>query len=289
MLKARRRLRLIAVAAYGLAFKRRLVGMLVIPMLTWAGGFASISNDTLEALVMDFRWLLHKDMAADTPPVLCYEIADWEAHPGFARDLSALRCAIRLHSKVPVWIEDASLRLAGRRWPSLLPLTVSTLEQLGWGCDDRGSFVCRRDSFGQVRSFEVGVGSVAVLVEWLRDVYRRRGLEQCRRVTRLQHRAAEDGLAQGLVLPGPPAGCLAVFQGHRWAWRTSSSMLERRCALVTGCSAWHKQKRCALWTARRSFACLSLWRCQAVASTFAVELRSYCGPGCGCQKTAAPA
>ncbi|CAE7262781.1 unnamed protein product, partial [Symbiodinium sp. KB8] len=184
LLKARRRLRLIAVAAYGLAFKRRLVGMLVIPMLTWAGGFASISNDTLEALVMDFRWLLHKDMAADTPPVLCYEIADWEAHPGFARDLSALRCAIRLHSKVPVWIEDASLRLAGRRWPSLLPLTVSTLEQLGWGCDDRGSFVCRRDSFGQVRSFEVGVGSVAVLVEWLRDVYRRRGLEQCRRVTR---------------------------------------------------------------------------------------------------------
>ncbi|CAE7862903.1 unnamed protein product [Symbiodinium microadriaticum] len=212
LLKARRRLRLIAVAAHGLHQKRRLMGILVVPMLCWAGGYASVAENTLEALLADFRWLWHKDLAADTPPVLCYEIADWEVHPGFARDLAALRCAVGLLCRTPVWLDGASLRLVGRKWPTLLPCTVTVLEDLGWWCDLRGAFVHRRDSYGQVRSFEVGVDNFDILTEWLRDVYRRRGLRRCGR-------------------------------GHRWAWGSSNTSRERRCALVTGCSAWHKHKK----------------------------------------------
>ena len=206
LLKARRRLRLIAVAAHGLHQKRRLMGILVVPMLCWAGGYASVAENTLEALLADFRWLWHKDLAADTPPVLCYEIADWEVHPGFARDLAALRCAVGLLCRTPVWLDGASLRLVGRKWPTLLPCTVTVLEDLGWWCDLRGAFVHRRDSYGQVRSFEVGVDNFDILTEWLRDVYRRRGLRRCGRVATSLHRSEEEGLAQGLTVLRPFRG-----------------------------------------------------------------------------------
>ena len=45
------------------------------------------------------------------------------------------------------------------------------------------------------------------------------------------------------VLPGPPPRSLATFEGHRWAWRSAKDTLERRSALVTGCSVWHKQRK----------------------------------------------
>ncbi|CAE7217270.1 unnamed protein product [Symbiodinium sp. CCMP2592] len=241
--KVRRRLRLIAVAVRSLATKCRFMNMLVLPMLTWAGGYASVPQDTMEALMADFRWLLHKDLAADSPPVLCYELAGWEVHPGYARDLAALRGAAGLHCRVPVWLEEASVRLAGQRWPAMLPVTREVLANLGWWCDARGSFILRRDSYGQVRSFEVGVDSFETVAEWLRDAYRRRGLANCGRVVKALHREEEPDLAQDLALPGPPKDYLAVFAGHRWAWRSSSDTLERRSAMVTGCSAWFKHKK----------------------------------------------
>ncbi|CAE7159456.1 unnamed protein product, partial [Symbiodinium necroappetens] len=46
---------------------------------------------------------------------------------------------------------------------------------------------------------------------------------------------------EGLDLPGPAAGSLVTCEGHKWAWKSAKSTLERRCALVTGCTAWHKQ------------------------------------------------
>ena len=117
--KARRRIRLIAVAVQGLPAKRRFLSMLVLPMVTWAGGYGTIPARDLKALIAEFRWLLHKDLAADSPPVLTYEVMGWELHPGFAKDLAALRCAVGLQCRVPVWVDEASVRLAGKRWPAL--------------------------------------------------------------------------------------------------------------------------------------------------------------------------
>ena len=72
--KALRRLRLIGVAARGLLAKNRLLSVLVVPMLTWAGGFATVPAETHVELVSSFRVLLSKDLAADTPSTLCYEV-----------------------------------------------------------------------------------------------------------------------------------------------------------------------------------------------------------------------
>ena len=110
--QARRRLRLIGVAARGLEFKQRLMRTLVLPMLTWAGGFATLPDDGMAAVVADSRRLLHKDLSVDAPPVLTFEIGGWECHPGLARDLAAVRSVICMQCRVPVWIEEASIRLA---------------------------------------------------------------------------------------------------------------------------------------------------------------------------------
>ena len=65
----------------------------------------------------------------------------------------------------------------------------------------------------------------------------------CGRVVQSLRRAAEEDFAQGLSLPGPPAGVLATFAGHKWAWRTAKCTQDRNSALVVGCIAWHKDKR----------------------------------------------
>ncbi|CAE7494111.1 unnamed protein product [Symbiodinium sp. CCMP2592] len=134
-------------------------------------------------------------------------------------------------------MEEASVRFASKRWPALLPPIVATLEALGWWCDERGAFIYRRDSCDHVRAFEVGVGSIDVLAEWLRDVYRRRELARCGRVTKALHRE-EDGLAQGLVLSAPAAGTLAVFRrtqvGVAWLFVYSGEALPH---LMWNCEA----------------------------------------------------
>ena len=240
----KRRIYLIGIAARGLMAKKRMLQMLVIPMLTWAGGFATVTAEEMDGLCVAFRQMLHKELAMDTPPVLCYEVVGWHVQPEFAREVAALREAVRHHCREPPWIEDASIRLAAKKWPSLLPVTVAILTRLGWWWDPCGRFLHRRDSLGRTRSFELGVDSFEVVTEWLRDAYRRRFLFSCSRVARSRKRQEEDeGLAQGLFLPGPAAGTLATFEGHKWAWRTASNNLERRSALVTGCSTWYKQKR----------------------------------------------
>ena len=135
--KTLRRLRLIGVAARGLLAKKRMLSVLVVPMVTWAGGFASIPAETLASL----RCLLSEDLAVDTPSTLCYEVCGWEVHPGCAVDLAALRQAILVHTRRPVWLEEASVRFAAKKWAQLLPFTVETLDALGWWHDPAGRSV----------------------------------------------------------------------------------------------------------------------------------------------------
>lgn len=136
------------------------------------------------------------------------------------------------------------MRFAAKRWPALLPTTVEVLQNLEWTWDGQGRFIMRRDAYGVERTFELGVDSFEVIVEWLRDVHRRRCLAKCGRVMKQLHRGdAGDDVAQGLVLPGPPSDCLATFEGHKWAWRQAKDTTARHCALVTGCSYWHKRRK----------------------------------------------
>ena len=89
--------------------------MMVIPMLAWARGFAAVTEEDMDELVSAIRQMLHKDLAMDTPPVLCYEVAGWDIQPEFARALAALREAARHQSREPPWLEDAPIRLAAKK------------------------------------------------------------------------------------------------------------------------------------------------------------------------------
>eukprot|EP00439_Symbiodinium_sp_Y106_P051178 s1179_g6.t2 len=269
------RTRLIGIAARGLVKQARLLRTMVLPMLTWAGGFATIQHEEMEEIVGAFRDLLYSTLAHDTPLVLLYELAGWEIQPQFACELAELREAVRLHCREPSWMEEASVRFAARRWPDLLPTTVKVLTSLGWTWDPRGSYILRLDSYGQERRFVLGVDSFEVLAEWLRDVFRRRFLAKCGRVVQQLHRDAGDDVAQGFSLPGPPQDCLAVFAGHRWIWQRAKDAVGRRSALVTGCSYWHKCKKLPL-EARPALRCLCgksapsrphlLWCCPELAA-----------------------
>lgn len=62
-------------------------------------------------------------------------------------------------------------------------------------------------------------------------------------MSRSLKRSSEDGLAQGLDLPAPARNTLAVFEGHKWAWKRAADSIDRCSALVTGCSYWYKKKQ----------------------------------------------
>ena len=219
------RTRLIGIAARGLVKQARLLRTMVLPMLTWAGGFATIQHEEMEEIVGAFRDLLYSTLAHDTPLVLLYELAGWEIQPQFACELAELREAVRLHCREPSWMEEASVRFAARRWPDLLPTTVKVLTSLGWTWDPRGSYILRLDSYGQERRFVLGVDSFEVLAEWLRDVFRRRFLAKCGRVVQQLHRDAGDDVAQGFLLAqvqeaspgGSPGAEMSVWQERPFA------------------------------------------------------------------------
>ena len=113
----------------------------------------------------------HKDLAVDMPPGVCYEVAGWTCRPRLSRVLSALSEAIRIAAKDPVWIEDASVRLASRKWHSV---AVQVLSNLGWWFGPGGKFFYRRDSYYQAGALSLAwalstcclTGFVRLLSPW---------------------------------------------------------------------------------------------------------------------------
>ena len=237
---AKRRLRLIGVASSHLRFKQFLVRSLVLPLLTWAGGFARATHAELRILCQDVRALLGQRLARDSPAVILHEVLGWKCHPKFAMHRASLLEAVRLCTLEDLsWISEPP----PSSWISLLPVTLETLNELGWWHEDAGRRFCRRDLTGMIRRYYVGIDSFAVLEEWLRDWHRRRALSQCQPVHRSQHRPDDPTLAQGLRLPGIAPHTLCTFQGHVEAWRLAQDAIDRSSALAAGCSAWHKHCR----------------------------------------------
>ena len=268
-----RRLRLIGVATRSLPAKKRLLSSLVVPLFTWAGGYAFVGSEAMATILSAFRSALFKDLAVDAPPVVGYEVAGWECHPQFAVQAAALRQAVRMQASPPIWIEEESVDFAARRWPELLPCAMLVLAELHWWPAERGRFICRRDSYGMVRRFELGVDTMEVIFSWLRDERRRAGLASCERVSRSLHRPdPDDVLAGGLVLPAPPRGSLCLFAGHRQMFAKAGDVIDRASAVATGCSGrGTRRDGCAPATADL----LSLRPATAVSSPSGLGVCSY--------------
>ena len=111
--------------------------------------------------------------------------------------------------------------------------------------DGQGRFIRRRDAYGVERFFELGVDSFEVIVEWLRDVHRRRCLAKCGRVMEAApSRRCWRRCCSRTCAPRPASGLPCDFRrGHKWAWRQAKDTTARHCALVTGCSYWHKRRK----------------------------------------------
>ncbi|CAE7807875.1 ppdK, partial [Symbiodinium sp. CCMP2456] len=212
---------------------------LVLPMMVWAGAIASIPCDEVTRLANAILSVTNYRHACDTPAIVVWEVLGWECCPSFARRWAALRDAVALTCKPPVWLEEAELTFAAKRWPTLLPVASEVLGELGWWTDRLGTVIQRRDSLGHLRSFELGVDSTDVLAEWLRDWHRARALASTNRVAASLHRG-DPSLARGALLPGVPCGSLVLLRGHKEAYASAGNRTQRNSALATGCSVWAK-------------------------------------------------
>ena len=66
---------LIATACQSVNVKQLLMRTLVLPMATWAGGFARIEPQALSALEHARLMVLNRWNNVDTPPVVLHEVA----------------------------------------------------------------------------------------------------------------------------------------------------------------------------------------------------------------------
>ena len=240
--EARRKLRLIRGVAQCLRHRRLHTQSLVMPLFTWAGAFAVISESEAYSLRQEALFF-GKEHLVETPPCVLLEVLGWRCDPVFMRHWSVLSEVARLHGRLRAWQETAPLAVALRPWHRVLSVARSVLAELQWWTDD-GSQVCRVDASGQVRTYRLNEDGLAVLFQWLADWHRRLVLQRCGRVARSLHRSGEH-LARGLDLPGVPPGALTLFRGHCKHYEEFSRP-SRYAALVTGCSTWWLQGKLRL-------------------------------------------
>ncbi|CAE7943638.1 ppdK, partial [Symbiodinium necroappetens] len=280
---ANTRLGCIGVVAAGLPVQALFIKSLVLPLMAWAGAMASIEKEQLHQLRRAVLAMSNCKSACDTPALARWEVLGWDCNPVFARRWSAIRAAILFACRPPCWLEEASIRLAARRWPSMLPVAAAVLGELGWWASPCGSTIFRRDLRGHLRAFHVGFDNEQVIKEWLVDWHRRATLEDTIRVKKRLHRGEEEGdLAQGDLLPGVPAGSLVVLAGHRKLFHSGGDRHRRNSALATGCSVWAKAAKKGV-KVETIATCMCgrrmpsrphlLWRCDATA-----HLRPRCAP-----------
>ena len=274
------RLLCINAVASGFAQQAAFVRTLVLPLVVWAGAMASIEEEQLHQLRRAIATTAIGFRAQEVPSLVLWELLGWECHPFFARRWAAIRAAVSFVCRPPCWLDEAPIRLAVRRWPSVLPVTVAVLGELGWWPSPTGDRICRRDTWGQLRTFHVGFDNEEVIRQWLVDWHRRFAFQKTGRVRESLHRHGED-LAQGAALPGVAAGSLVVLAGHRKLFNPSDRHL-RNSALVVGCSVWAKAAsrgvsaesmslcQCGLRMPSRAHL---LWQCPSTA-----HLRPKCSP-----------
>lgn len=174
---ANTRLGCIGVVAAGLPVQALFIKSLVLPLMAWAGAMASIEKEQLHQLRRAVLAMSNCKSACDTPALARWEVLGWDCNPVFARRWSAIRAAILFACRPPCWLEEASIRLAARRWPSMLPVAAAVLGELGWWASPCGSTIFRRDLRGHLRAFQVGFDNEQVIKEWLVDWHRRATLE----------------------------------------------------------------------------------------------------------------
>jgi hypothetical protein len=237
-LKLRRavlRLRFMRWGTRDLDRKKKLLQALVLPMLTWCGGFAEASETDLNTIKDELYRLFSSSFTAEAPKVLIYQTLGWKFEPRVALDCAALRAGCRVHVKASLG-ETTDDPGAGP-WHEAVPLIRDLLARHGWTVSADGSCILRWDRAGNPRSYHIGFDNFGVLEDWLHREARGRYMRVCGRVNQRYHRE-DPQLARGPDLPKPDPVNEYAFAGHAAALATSQSRETRKAAAATGGTAW---------------------------------------------------
>ena len=220
--------------------RKKLIGSMVIPKVTWAAGIATVPVDQLVQLrkhiVKAFggRVTLH-----DSPQSILLELLGWKLDPLFAVEWAALRAACQYFSKPPSWINSCSANFAPIHAFQLFSLAKATLEHWGWRFDPSLGAITRTDQSGTIRAFQIGFDAPGMLFAWLQEAYRRTVLANCRRVKESLHRPNAEHTACGLDPPGVEPNAMCQFAGHCQSFFSQGADLRlRQAAQASGGSFW---------------------------------------------------
>ena len=258
---------------------------LVCSLASWAGGLARPNSDEMKSLKNHFRQAF-RTLTHETPPALFHEIMEWLTSVGYVLDCATLQAVARFAVRPPRWQDFAGLDVGSLSWMQLLPTGLELFGRMQWTPFADGSGFSFLDSQDRLRSLHFGDDSLKVATAWLKDCYRRKALRACGRTSRSLHGDGE-GLAQGLLLPGPDRDRVVLAAGHKKVWRSQSSLRDAKlAALASGGNYWHFTKKlgadsdlCLCGLREPSRAHLA-WVCDATHSTRA-GLRM---PRCRCEE-----
>ena len=236
--KVELRFKYIAGVTYNPHFLLRHVRSLVFSMIQWAAGFASPTEVELNRLRDRTFGVFRRNVVFETPKLLFHEVFDWWTHPRFAMDWSVILAIERFQCMRPGWMEHVPLGEAVLPWLRVLPTASALLSRCGWTCSPCGGQLQCRDEHGTIRVFRLGFESHRVLLEWLKDIYRKETLRRTGRVCRSYHRS-DPHLAVGLDLPAPPRRGRVVAAGHKAVWKAAAARPFQLAALACGGTCWY--------------------------------------------------
>ena len=201
--KALTRLRFIRAVAGTFFHKNLHIRRFVFPLFTWAAGLCEVPADFLKSMQEGVRHVFEARFMAEAPNCILQEVAGWDSDPVFAGEWASLVAGLRHHCSSLPWQELLEVEFAVQPWHQLIPGVKPLLDHLGWWVSRDASCICRLDSAGHERRFQLGWDPPAILHEWLCDFHRRVALKKCNRIRRSLHRE-DPGLqiAGGLDLPG---------------------------------------------------------------------------------------
>ena len=143
------------------SLRKKLMRPLVAPCIMWAPYYAVANNATL---LRDLRKLLLRGAfpkaLRETTWLVLLEALGREFDPTCMATCAVFKQAVRWHCSEPRWLDTVPLEFATGGWWRQVPGAQQLMDKLGWWHSADGGFIFRRDQYGQVRRFELGVDGI---------------------------------------------------------------------------------------------------------------------------------
>jgi hypothetical protein len=227
-----------------LLWRRRMFARtMVLPIWTWAAGFARVGRCTLMTLRRQIMSSIYRFRPRSAAlPLLQEVVLTSDVDPTFALDWAILRQLhqhVRDSYRVAAWHDCLDVAFIAASPQAWMPELDLLLRRLQWSWIPRRCTLERVDLQGVRRAIRLDWDGLGVLHQWLLHFWRVEQLAMCRRVQRSGHRGAVSDLAVGLDLPAPCVGHALLADSHVANFTISGDSVLCNLALATGLSCWH--------------------------------------------------